>query len=157
MKYLLCGLDDKNYTQPYFSFFTSHYDAYTEATTRARNELFYSCNDGRIVISNRHTRIVTSILNHDWDVESFTVTEILEFDETNGDYLLVWHHAYDGVGFEIMFQGTKEECDAKRREGIKNLFKDPDIVEYNEDFDMDCDNVVDTVNEWQIFSIVKIE
>ena len=32
---------------------------------------------------------------------SFFVTEIKGFDASAGEYMLVWHNAYNGVGFNI--------------------------------------------------------
>ena len=46
----------------------------------------------------------------------------------------------------------------KRREELKKIFDGYDLSNGdNEDFDMENDNVVDTGEEWEVFSIVKIE
>ena len=107
----------------------------------------------RIDVADNRNRISANT-----DDGHFFVTEIKEFDENKGDHILVWHHAYNGVGFGILNVGTEEECIQKRREELKKIFDEYDLANGdNEDFDMENDNVVDTGEEWEVFSIVKIE
>ena len=147
-KYLLCALNDEEYTSPYFSIYDHHEQAYEEALLRCG---FAWNSDMNITVEDDQMRISSHAGN------SFFVTEIKGFDASAGEYMLVWHHAYNGVGFGIRFQGTYEECLAKRIELIKKSF---DTFDYsdgdNEGFDPETDNVIDTGMEWEVYSIVDL-
>ena len=69
-----------------------------------------------------------------------------------GTHLLVWHHAYEGIGFGIIDQGTEKECKRQRRKEIHKLVEEKELSE--EDI---CENVVDTGSEWEVFDIVPIK
>ena len=148
--FLLCELDDENYTCPCFLQFNSFKKAFDEALVSCGN---FKDDNMRIEVSDNRNRISANT-----DDGHFFVTEIKEFDANKGDHILVWHYAYNGVGFGILNVGTKEECIQKRREAVKKIFDECDLSNGdNEDFDMENDNVVDTGEEWEVFSIVKIE
>ena len=138
--FLLCELDDENYTSPCFSQFNSFKKAFYKALVSCGN---FKDDNMRIDVADNRNRISANT-----DDGHFFVTEIKEFDENKGDYILVWHHAYNGVGFGIK----------KRIQELKKIFDGYDLSNGdNEDFDMENDNVVDTGEEWEVFSIVKIE
>lgn len=40
----------------------------------------------------------------------FYVNTIHEIEIKDGDYLCIYHHAYEGVGFYVEKIGTLEEC-----------------------------------------------
>lgn len=146
--FLLCELDDENYTSPCFSQFNSFKKAFYKALVSCGN---FKDDNMRIDVADNRNRISANT-----DDGHFFVTEIKEFDENKGDYILVWHHAYNGFG--ILNVGTEEECIQKRIEELKKIFDGYDLSNGdNEDFDMENDNVVDTGEEWEVFSIVKIE
>ena len=148
-KYLLCALNDACYASPYFSIYDHHKQAYEEALLRCGSIWTSNVN---IEVEERQTRVSAHVGN------AFFVTEIKEFDASAGEYILVWHHAYNGVGFHIECVGTYEECEAKRKEEIKKIFAEYDLSKAdNEDFNIETDNVVDTGEEWEVFSIIKIE
>ena len=127
MKYLLCELNAENYTMPIFNIFDTKEEAIKEALFVCANH--FNGDDTDISVENDLSRITVV------DEEDFYVTEILEFDENKGDHLLVWHHAYHGVDFEIRFQGTFFECDDERIEQIQRVFDEYAYEEDNEDFD----------------------
>ena len=58
---------------------------------------------------------------------------------------------YEGVDFEVRYQGTYEECTREMKKEIKELVDNYELAD--EDI---CDNVIDTGNEWEVFDIVKI-
>lgn len=148
-KYLLCTLNDEEYTSPYFSIYDHHEQAYEEALLRCG---FAWNSDMNITVEEDQMRISSHAGN------SFFVTEIKGFDASAGEYMLVWHHAYNGVGFNILCVGTYEECEKKRKDEIKKIFSEYDLSKAdNEGFDIEIDNVVDTGEEWEVFSIIKIE
>lgn len=109
--FLLCELDDENYTSPCFSQFNSFKNAFDEALVSCGN---FKDDNMRIDVADNRNRISANT-----DDGHFFVTEIKEFDENKGDHILVWHHAYNGVGFGILNVGTEEECIQKRREELK--------------------------------------
>lgn len=66
-------------------------------------------------------------------------------------HLLIWHHGYEGVDFEVRFQGTREECEIEMKK-IKELVDDLELCD--EDI---FGNTIDTGAEWEVFDIVEIE
>ena len=117
--FLLCELDDENYTSPCFSQFNSFKKAFYKALVSCGN---FKDDNMRIDVADNRNRISANT-----DDGHFFVTEIKEFDENKGDYILVWHHAYNGVGFGILNVGTEEECIQKRREELKKIFDGYDL------------------------------
>ena len=82
---------------------------------------------------------------------SFYVTEIKQICPECGTHLLIWHHGYEGVDFEVRYQGTYEECKKETTKEIYDLVNDLELTD-----DAICDNVIDTGNEWEVFDIVEI-
>jgi tRNA(Glu) U13 pseudouridine synthase TruD len=39
----------------------------------------------------------------------FHVMEVLPY-EPKGEYACIWYHAYERVGFEVLFVGTYDKC-----------------------------------------------
>lgn len=69
-----------------------------------------------------------------------------------GTHLLVWHHGYQGVNFEVRHQGTYEDCKKAMEKEVQKL-KD-DLGLHDKDIN---DNVIDTGDEWEVFDIIKIK
>lgn len=149
-KYLLCELDDEDYAYPSFTQFDDFEEAFDAALIGCGH---FRKDYIQIDIEKNRKRISA----HTEDDDHFYVMEIKEIDVSEGDYILVWHHAYNGVGFSILGVGTKDECLQRRREEIRKIFSECDLSDGdNDDFDMDNDNIVDTGEEWEVFSIIKI-
>ena len=146
--YLLCELGDEHYTDPSFIQFTDFDSAYREAI----HDCAYCFDDESVIeIDENRERVSAS------SGDKFFITEIKEVDVSNGDYMLVWHHAYNGVDFNILMVGTYEECVARRIKGFEMIFEEYDLSNAdNEGFDIQTDTCIDTGEEWEIFSIVKI-
>ena len=150
-RYLLCALDDQNYTEPYFFTHDSYKQALDEALETAIS-LLKEWGNGSIVISDDKKRIDVTNGNE----ERFWVAEIKELD-TDEECAVVWHHAYEGVGFEVLFQGRYSECVEKRRELIKKAFEENGYSGGdNTDFDMENDDCIDTGIEYEMYSIVSL-
>lgn len=64
---------------------------------------------------------------------------------------MIWHHGYEGVDFEVRFQGTYDECKAKMKKDMDNTIEEYECLP--EDV---CHNVIDTGNEWEVWDIVEI-
>ena len=140
--YLLCELNDENYAYATYSF----YKTFEEAEQAAIQTCKDWENDCDIEVENDGFRVTG---NYD---ESFFVTEIKQIATTQGTHLLVWHHGYEGVDFEVRFQGTCEECKLKMKEDMDNTIEECECLP--EDI---CHNVIDTGNEWKVWDIVEIE
>ena len=69
-----------------------------------------------------------------------------------GTHLLVWHHGYEGVDFEVRHQGSYEDCKKAMEKEIQKLMDDLGLLD--EDIN---ENVIDTGNEWEVFDIVEIK
>lgn len=159
MKFLICLLNDMDYADPSFVIKDKEKEAFRDAVERYSDTL----NPGGVIEIEKKNeegkfgRLVYRLNQNDEGGSRFHVTGIFSFDESKGSHLLVWHHAYNGVDFAIRFQGTYEECLAKRIELIKKSF---DTFDYsdgdNEDFDPETGNVIDTGMEWEVYSIVDI-
>lgn len=136
-KYLLCSLDDEHYASASFVIYDHHADAEIAAVNNCQD---YICD---VNIERSGSRITGTSGN------SFYVNEIKPVDPDKGDYLLVWHHAYEGVDFEIRLQGSFEECLEKKNKEVAELMSqlNTEIV---------WDGTVDTGIEWETFDIVRI-
>lgn len=145
--YLLCELGDEHYTDPSFVQFTDFNSAYKEAI----HDCAYCFDSGIIEIEENRNRVSVS------SGDKFFITEIKEVDISKGDYMLVWHHAYNGVDFNLLMVGTYDECVARRIKELELIFNEYDLSNAdNEGFDIKTDTCIDTGEEWEVFSIVKI-
>lgn len=139
--YLLCELNDENYTDAQYSC----YKSFEETVQAAINTCKDWKEDCAVEIEDEGWRITARY------EDSFYVTEIKQFYPECGTHLLIWHHGYEGVDFEIRYQGTYEECKREMKKEIEKLVNDLEL--WDEDI---CDNVIDTGNEWEVFDIVEI-
>lgn len=146
MKYLVCGLDSDSYTSPDFKIV----DTYEEARQTALEWCLEFDANGEFTHIQLDRIVIESCEG------SFYVTEIKEIN-TN-DHILVWHHAYEGVDFEIRCQGTCKECLEKQIKDIKTIQEEwSEFSLYNENFDIKKDDVVDTGNEWEMWNILEVK
>jgi hypothetical protein len=142
-KYLLCELNDENYTDASYTFHKTYEEAKIEAIVDCVEQFDGDC---EVETDNEGFRISSS------QGDNFFVTEIKQIATTQGTHLLVWHHGYEGVDFEVRFQGTYEECKLKMKEDMDNTIEGYEVSP--EDV---CHNVIDTGNEWEVWDIVEIE
>lgn len=141
-KFLLCELNDENYTCAQFSFHKEY--------KKAKKEAISSCREWHEGCDIEEDDSGFKIIGRCGD--SFYVTEIKPICTDCGTHLLIWHHGYAGVDFEVRFQGTHEECEAEMKKEIKELVDDLGL--HDEDI---CRNTIDTGEEWETFDIVEIE
>lgn len=71
----------------------------------------------------------------------------------------VWHHAYDGVRFEIRKSGTHEECSSFTKDDFQETYLklsevSPDEVKQYEEDDQ---WILDTGSEWEVWDIVTLK
>ena len=145
--YILCKLNDTDYAYPIFSQFDNYEKAFDEALISCG---YFLDQDMQIDIVENRKRISAQA------EDNFFVTEIIEFDENKGSHILIWHHAYNEVGFDILYIGTQDECLQRKRQEIRKILDDISDGN-NEDLDVENCNVIDTGEEWEVFSVVEIE
>lgn len=145
-RYLLCELDDENYTEPRFAVFESKKLAINKAIEICLEAA--SDNDLTLEIKDNQERISVNF------GDCFYITQINKFDSNDGGYILVWHHAYNGVGFDIECVGSYEEC---KLEMDKCIRERQEQIECDLEWENDFQACVDTGEEWEIWSIIKIE
>ena len=141
-KYLLCELNDENYTDASYTFHKTYEEAKIEAIVDCVEQFDGDC---EVETDNEGFRISSS------QGDNFFVAEIKQIATIQGTHLLVWHHGYEGVDFEVRFQGTYEECKLKMKEDMDNIIEKYECLP--EDV---CHNVIDTGNEWEVWDIVEI-
>lgn len=153
-RYLLCELNDENYTEPMFTVFDSHKDALKAAIKRCAGIGYHYDSDFELECKDNRNRIsITFTENPYGNGDNFYVTEIKEFDSNDGGYILVWHHAYNGVGFDIECVGSYEECKLEMKKCIQKRKKQ---IECDLEWEDELQSCVDTGDEWEIWSIVKL-
>lgn len=139
--YLLCETNDEDYSYADYTFFNT----YEEARQIAIKVCKLWDADCDIKIEKSGFMIVGK------DMDSFYVTEIKEICYRDETHLLVWHHGYDGVDFDVLHQGTLEYCQRKMKEEIQKRVDKLGLTD-----ECVCDNVVDTGDEWEVFDVVEI-
>lgn len=137
----MCELNDKDFAYANYSF----YESLETAVQRAMDACKRWNKECKVEIEDEGRRITGHYGN------AFYVTEIKRICSECGTHLLVWHHGYDGVDFEIRHQGTYEECKKGMDEEIRNLIDDLELLEGDI-----CCNVIDTGKEREVFDIVEI-
>lgn len=159
--FLLCSLNDEDYRRPCFEFFKSLSEAHQSVIDYIANDIkddkYGADREIKYVMDisfpkNRRMRIDYSYGN-----EHFLVFEVFEIQVSDGDFLCIFHHAYDGVGFCIEKIGTFEECrnqmldSAAQTANDFNIdITDEDVFEVNEG-----DSCVDTGEEWHMCDIIQ--
>ena len=99
--------------------------------------------------------ITNQLTRHDRCYDEFgadILREITRFPREIDEIVRHLLTIYEGVDFEVRYQGTYEECTREMKKEIKELVDNYELAD--EDI---CDNVIDTGNEWEVFDIVKIE
>lgn len=144
-KYISCSLDYENFAHPDFNF----YDDYKEALVdNVRHYAFDPDDSASIEIEkNRIT------LNRG---EEFYVTEIFELDPS-WKWLVVWHHAYDGVGFIVDGCETLDAALTKMYGDVeyeKQNFYDrvTDLTEEDDPLTV----TIDVGSEWHTWNVLAV-
>lgn len=151
-KFVRCDLDDENYTEAKYEFF----DTLEEGKESCFKELPFDPMLGNGELEYKEVCTLDEKPNFfrlDQSQENcFHVMEVLPY-EPKGEYACIWYHAYEGVGFEVLFVGTYDKCAEYAKSSAKKVCADFKDGEYTEYYDQ---VVVDTGMEWQIWDIVKL-
>ena len=155
-KYLVCSLNDENYTCADYDF----YDSLEEAKEQCiQNTVECMCVDKEDALKcMEFVEIVEDQKFPTWRYDynmgyNFFVNQIIEIDIEDGDNALVWHHSYDGVDFRIEHIGTEASCI-----NLKAACSNRVYVERGIDIDIYTNQtVVDTGEEWEVWDVIKYE
>lgn len=157
--YLLCTLDSEHYREPYFYFFEAAFAAHKwvidnlvsiteESREEVISELEYKNVDGS---DDQIMRI-----DYSYGDGEFYVNTIHEIEIKDGDYLCIYHHAYEGVGFYVEKIGTLEECKNHMLDSTAKMANDHDIDITNDDiFEVNSfDSCIDDDYQWHMNNII---
>jgi len=157
--YLVCVLDDKHYRDPDFYFFKTAFEAHKwiidslvsiteESMEEVTSNLDYRNVDGS---DDQIMRI-----DYSYGDGEFYVNTIHEIEIKDGDYLCIYHHAYDGVGFYVEKIGTLEECKNHMLDSTAKMANDYDIDITNDDiFEVNSfDSCIDDDYQWHMNNII---
>lgn len=157
--YLVCTLDSEHYRESYFYFFKTAFAAHKwvidnlvsiteESREEVMSELEYKNVDGS---DDQIMRI-----DYSYGDGEFYVNTIHEIEIKDGDYLCIYHHAYEGVGFYVEKIGTLEECKNHMLDSTAKMANDHDIDITNDDiFEVNSfDSCIDDDYQWHMNNII---
>lgn len=157
--YLLCTLDSEHYRDPDFYFFKTAFEAHKWII-----DSLVSITEGSMeeVISNLDYRNVDGSddqimrIDYSYGDGEFYVNTIHEIEIKDGDYLCIYHHAYEGVGFYVEKIGTLEECKNHMLDSTAKMANDYDIDITNDDiFEVNSfDSCIDDDYQWHMNNII---
>ena len=160
--YLLCTLDSEHYREPYFYFFEAAFAAHKwvidnlvsiteESREEVISELEYKNVDGS---DDQIMRI-----DYSYGDGEFYVNTIHEIEIKDGDYLCIYHHAYEGVGFYVEKIGTLEECKNHMLDSTAKIANDYDIDIMDDDvFEVNLfDSCIDDGCQWHMHDIIQFK
>lgn len=160
--YLVCVLDDEHYRDPNFYFFKTAFEAHKWII-----DSLVSITEGSMeeVTSNLDYRNVDGSddqimrIDYSYGDGEFYVNTIHEIEIKDGDYLCIYHHAYEGVGFYVEKIGTLEECKNHMLDSTAKMANDYDIDITNDDiFEVNSfDSCVDDDIQWHMCDIIQFK
>ena len=157
--YLLCTLDSEHYRDLDFYFFKTAFEAHKWII-----DSLVSITEGSMeeVTSNLDYRNVDGSddqimrIDYSYGDGEFYVNTIHEIEIKDGDYLCIYHHAYEGVGFYVEKIGTLEECKNHMLDSTAKMANDYDIDITNDDiFEVNSfDSCIDDDYQWHMNNII---
>ncbi len=160
--YLVCVLDDEHYRDPDFYFFKTAFEAHKWII-----DSLVSITEGSMeeVTSNLDYKNVDGSddqimrIDYSYGDGEFYVNTIHEIEIKDGDYLCIYHHAYEGVGFYVEKIGTLEECKNHMLDSTAKMANDYDIDITNDDiFEVNSfDSCVDDDYQWHMCDIIQFK
>lgn len=161
-KYLVCSLNDENYTQADYDFCNTLDEAKEQCIQNvveccevtkeeAISHMEFNVNG---ITENEFEKYIEWRWRYDYkDEDIFFVNQIIEIDVDENDYLCIWHHAYNGVDFIVLEIGTEEKCEIIMNANVAKTLDDNKYADV--DFANDSQIVIDTSEEWEVWDIVK--
>ena len=152
-RYLVCSLNDENYTQADYDFCSTFEEAKEKCIENVAEYYEISNEEATSRMEFRYDEESNNHFYNYQDEDSFFVNQIIEIDINKEDYLCVWHHAYDGVDFNVIKIGSDKECS-------DFMYKDSDTTfkEYGAEISIgNAQVVIDTGEEWEVWDVIKVE
>lgn len=159
--YLVCQLDDERYSDAEYYLFRSLEKAKTFCKDHSRYLMYDDVEMKEELVKNRygeeHLRV-----NVQCDQE-FEIHEIIPLSSKDIDALCIWHHAYDGIDFQIRRSGTYQQClefaKAKSYDEYLDVFgKDKTYCEAKDrHFDHKHQFIIDTGSEWEVWDVIQFD
>lgn len=156
--YLVCILDSDNYREPTFLFFKNISDAHEHI----KNLILSEMKNSKLWSTKTEINYVDNsdgsddqILRIDYSFGDgvFYVHTVHEIEVEDQDYICVYHHAYNGVGFYIEKIGSLEECQQQMKTSAINSATDFGVDMKNDGFFEvnNRDSCVDVGEEWHMY------
>lgn len=156
--YLLCCLDDENYASAQYFTFSSMTEAkefcyqfaeenYPDEALQFEESSFYHKN------GHKGAKISCAYGT------SFDINYIFPIHMKKDKMsFCVWHHAYDGVRFEIRKSGTHEECSSFTKDDFQETYLKLSEVSLDEvkQYEEDDQWILDDGLEWEVWDIITI-
>lgn len=159
--YLVCQLDDERYSDVEYYLFRSLEKAKAFCKDHSRYLMYDDVEMEEELVKNRygeeHLRI-----NVQCDRE-FEIHEIIPLSFKDIDALCIWHHAYDGIDFQIRRSGTYQQCmefaKAKSFDEYLDVFgKDKTYYEEKKrHYDYKHQFIIDTGTEWEVWDVIQFD
>ena len=160
--YLVCILDSDNYREPTFLFFKNISDAHEHI----KNLIISEMKNSKLWSTKTEINYVDNsdgsddqILRIDYSFGDgvFYVHTVHEIEVEDQDYICVYHHAYNGVGFYIEKIGSLEECQQQMKTSAINSATDFGVDMKNDGFFEvnNRDSCVDVGEKWHMCDIVQ--
>lgn len=177
--YLVCGIDHESYENVEFSFHRNLHLAKKQALQNIKDNVIASGNaelSEDEIMQNTHMDLYKEMDNNykringtrchgcDWEnpvpkvgVLRFYSNCILEVEVNDGDFLCIWHHAYQGIDIGILNIGTEEDCMTLAQKTSQEDYEncedaiDYEISEYKDRWCISFDDLV----EWRVWSVIQ--
>ena len=149
--WLVCSLDDDHYSQADYTLHNTLCDAMRACEQEVMEVFEVSAIDALLDMHLKRVKDTEMFRYNYTDPENrnyFIVNFIMEIDIDAGDYICIWYHAYEGVDFKVLHQGTFDECMEARTKYLNSIVC---TVEYNYPKQI----ITDTGDEWEIIDIRK--
>lgn len=153
--YIATMLDDENYTEPAYHLCESIEDGFEWFKNYFCSDEYYHDDETMYKVNgNRCDAKWYTYTCGSWS-EAFAVCEVFELNDK--PYVLIWHHAYNGVDFSVRQFDTFEEANAVMRAEAADIYIDEAKIEPedNEVTPEDWSAIVDDGYEWNCWDILK--
>lgn len=156
MKWLVCSLNDEDYAYAEYEFTSSIEKAREICIQNIMNVFDISKEEVMSGLDEKDfdadENSCLSGLKISFGTDRFFVNHIIPVEVKEGDFMCVWHHAYDGVEFYICKTGTYEECKKAMYQDVK---KTMDEIYCSCDYDIGEQVILDTGAEWEVWDIIQ--
>lgn len=147
--YLVCSLDDENYSEPTLYLYREMNRAKEQCVNEVAKTWEISVDEAKSVMSFFQNG--DSYQFNAKENDCFLVNEIIPVEFNENDAFCVSYHAYDGVDFHVEKIGTVAECETALKMAVLDC-----IHEKNAFVEWKCEKmaVIDAADEWIVVTIV---